>query len=75
MLTLCFEETVLQELCQLALKCLNQLYIASPAFVWALMREVGQCYPEGRNIKPSTYFPEISRWVRGFIRDLLTLKN
>jgi hypothetical protein len=72
MLVMCFEDGVLEEVRTAAVKCLVKLYGESPAFVWALMLEAGQCYPEG-DIKPSQYCVGMSRSVRAFFRNLLSM--
>ena len=68
----CFENNVLEEIQQKAVSCLKLLYQSSPAFVWALLLEISNLYPQtDLPLKPSHYFIDTSRAVRGFIANLL----
>lgn len=70
-----FDPNVKPEITQRGIKCLKLLYGNSKAFVWALMMEVSQQYPDATNrpLKKTEYFASmnISRDIRIFVRKLL----
>lgn len=73
MLLNCFEPDVKPEIKNIALKCLTLLYSQSKAFVWVLMMEAAQKYPQGElPIKKTAYLTPISIDVRHFIANMLS---
>ncbi|KAH0794718.1 TELO2-interacting protein 1 [Histomonas meleagridis] len=65
----CFEADVLDEIKQYARICLKELFVASKAFVWALMLEAAGLIPE--KIKPTKYLGDVPREVRNYIGRIL----
>ena len=67
----CLKQNVNERVKKGAINVLWKLYQSDKAFVWSLMLEVSQLYPQDYPVKPSMFFPKVSKDIRIAIKNLI----
>ena len=69
----CLGNEINEDIKKEAINVLWKLYQASKPFIWSLMLEVSQTYPQREDLplKPTNFFPRISKDIRNVIKKLL----